>query len=110
MSVLVKGMSIPDNCELCAFETGFGFCLAKLDNFCGYTNYHERPEWCPLVEVPESHGRLIDEDDVIDAIHERLQTLQTHKEFIKKRGDVDLLGVLPYISKIQTVIEAESNE
>ena len=58
--------------------------------------------------MPEPHGRLIDEDDVIDAIHERLQTLQTHKEFIKKRGDVDLLGVLPYIIKIQTLIEEES--
>ena len=62
MSVLVKGMSIPDNCELCAFETGFGFCLAKSDNFCGYTNYRKRPEWCPLVEVPGPHGRLIDAD------------------------------------------------
>ena len=62
MSVLVKGMSIPDNCELCAFETGFGFCLAKSDNFCGYTNDRKRPEWCPLVEVPGPHGRLIDAD------------------------------------------------
>lgn len=51
MSVLVKGMPIPDNCESCAFATGFGFCLAKSDNFCGYTNDRKRPEWCPLVEV-----------------------------------------------------------
>lgn len=62
MSVLVKGMSIPDNCESCRFATGFGFCLAKSDNFCGYTNDRKRPEWCPLVEVPEPHGRLIDAD------------------------------------------------
>ena len=59
------------------------------------------------VPLPKKHGRLIDEDNVIDAIHERLQILQTHKEFIKKREDIDLLGVLPYISKIPTVIEAE---
>ena len=64
MSVLVKGMSIPDNCELCAFETECGFCLAKPDNFCGDTNDRKRPEWCPLVEVPEPHGRLIDENEV----------------------------------------------
>ena len=107
MSVLINGMKMPDNCESCAFESGFGFCLAKSDNFCGYTNYRKRPEWCPLVELPEPHGRLIDENNVIDAVHERLQTLQTHKEFIKKRGDIDLLGVLPYVSKIQAVIEAE---
>ena len=64
MSVLVKGMSIPDNCESCRFATGFGFCLAKSDNFCGYTNDRKRPEWCPLVEVPEPHGDLIDKDDI----------------------------------------------
>ena len=64
MSVLVKSMSIPDNCESCRFATGFGFCLAKSDNFCGYTNYRKRPEWCPLVEVPELHGRLIDENEL----------------------------------------------
>ena len=62
MSVLIRGMKIPDNCKSCAFSTGFGFCLAKSDNFCGYTNDRKRPEWCPLVEVPEPHGRLIDAD------------------------------------------------
>lgn len=60
-----------------------------------------------LEKLPEKHGRLIDEDDVIDAIHDRLHELQTHKEFIKKRGDIDLLGILPYIAKIQPIIEAE---
>lgn len=65
MSVLVKGMDMPDNCELCAFESEFGFCLAKSDNFSGYTSDRKRPEWCPLVEVPEPHGRLIDGDAVM---------------------------------------------
>ena len=65
MSVLIKGMKMPDNCESCAFESGFGFCLAKSDNFCGYTNYRKRPDWCPLVEVPEPHGRLIDGDEFV---------------------------------------------
>ena len=64
MSVLVKGMSIPDNCESCRFETGFGFCLAKSDNFCGYTNDRKRPDWCPLVEVREPHEKLVEFIDV----------------------------------------------
>ena len=62
MSVLIKGMKMPDNCESCAFESGFGFCLAKSDNFCGYTNVYKRPDWCPLIEVPVPHGDLIDKD------------------------------------------------
>ena len=70
MSVLINGMKMPDNCESCAFESGFGFCLAKSDNFCGYTNYHKRPEWCPLVELPEKHGRLFDEAEVKRVLHD----------------------------------------
>ena len=62
---------------------------------------------CPLVEVTEPHGRLIDELRVIDAIHERLEVLRTHEVFVRKHGDIDLLGVMPYIAKIPTVIEAE---
>jgi hypothetical protein len=30
--------------------------------------------------------------------------------FRRKRGDIDLLGVMPYIAKIPTVIEAEGSE
>lgn len=61
---------------------------------------------CPLVEVPEPHGRLIDELRVIDAIHERLEVLRTHEVFVRKH----LLGVMPYIAKIPTVIKAEGSE
>ena len=70
MSVLIKEMKMPDNCESCAFESGFGFCLAKSDNFCGYTNYNKRPEWCPLVELPKKHGRLFDETEVKRVLHD----------------------------------------
>jgi len=103
------------NCplEMCYINSGETGCRAEYKilakNF-KTIPFDGRPDWCPLVEVPTPHGRLIDEDNVIDAIHERLQTLRTHKEFIKKHGDIDLLGVMPYIAKIPTVIEAEEGE
>lgn len=107
MSVLIKGMQMPMSCSSCpCSDDEVRFCRAKRK----YIAMFGKQDWCPLVELPEKHGRLIDEHNVTDAIHKRLQTLQTHKEFIKKRGDIDLLGVLPYISKIQTVIEAEGAE
>lgn len=59
------------------------------------------------IPLPEKHGRLLDENDVIDAIHARLRELQTHKAFIGKHGDIDLLGVFPYIANIKAVVEAE---
>jgi len=114
MSVLIKDMEMPINCiyEENGKTKFCFFCNHDDTPFCAYRGTglgldDERPDWCTLVEVPTPHGRLIDEDNVIDAIHERLQTLRTHKEFIKKHGDIDLLGVMPYIAKIPTVIEAE---
>lgn len=109
MSVLIKGMTRPKNCFECHLtkwiDDGRAGCF--VDN-----KIHDasRPIDCPLVEISEPHGRLIDESRVIDAIHERLEVLRTHEAFRRKRGDIDLLGVMPYIAKIPTVIEAEGGE
>lgn len=116
MSVLINGMEMPKNCLTCKLR-GDGS-DSKYIWDCPFTGLEytreegetRRLDDCPLIEVSAPHGRLIDEDNVIDAIHERLQVLRTHKQFIKKRGDIDLLGVMPYIAKIPTVIEAEGDE
>ena len=116
MSILIKGMEMSKNCLACKLR-GDGS-DSKYIWDCPFTGLEYTKEEgeagrlddCPLVEVPTPHGRLIDEDNVIDAIHERLQVLRTHKEFIKKHGDIDLLGVMPYIAKIPTVIEAEGED
>ena len=44
MSVLIKGMVKPDNCEVCPYA------------FCHLVND------CPIVDIPTPHGRLIDAD------------------------------------------------
>ena len=116
MSVLIKGMKMPENCVACTFSGWSNLHQTAACKICEYDpcfDDHSREymskkaNFCPLVEIPAKHGRLIDEDNVIDAIHERLHVLQTHSEFNKKHADIDLLGVIPYISKIQPVIEAE---
>lgn len=74
MSVLIKGMKMPSECEYCCFcrfypENGNVWCNAK--NIILKTKWKEpnwthldvkRPDWCPLAELPEKHGRLIDTD------------------------------------------------
>ena len=64
MSVIVKGMEMPkkcDKCPMCAYHWNNGqiWCEvadAKLaDNFTALMST-ERPDWCPLVEVPDEHG------------------------------------------------------
>ena len=112
MSVLIKGMTMPKTCYDCKLMYDAMKCIVTGTAFNGFNgSYFDFEEGqlldCPLVELPAKHGRLIDEDNVIDAIHERLHVLQTHSDFRKKHGDIDLLGVMPYIAKIQSVIEAE---
>ena len=67
MSVIVKGMEMPENCETCAYQTK-GACFASGVNNGTITLRRmdkDRPDWCPLVEIPPKHGRLIDGDAVI---------------------------------------------
>lgn len=70
-SVLIKDMEIPRNCEDCMLRdelaNGFGDIISEwcpligkdVDEY-GWKGKQERHPDCPLVEVPEKHGRLID--------------------------------------------------
>lgn len=58
MSVLIKDMKMPEDCFSCPL---------KEEEFCNITNAYagrinERNGDCPLVELPEHHGRLVDAD------------------------------------------------
>lgn len=72
MSVLIKGMKMPSGCRWCkmtdyCINTGRTWCFpAKILLADDYKpiGFNGRPEWCPLVEIPEKHGRLIDADEL----------------------------------------------
>ena len=62
MSILIKGLEMPNACTDCIFiQRGFPDWCDLPD---GHDIYNDkiRQEWCPLVEVPTPHGRLIDAD------------------------------------------------
>lgn len=61
MSVLIKGMKMPESCHQCVAGYG-GFCFVCSAEDDGVCPDHGRPEWCPLVELPAEHGRLGDLD------------------------------------------------
>ena len=66
MSILIKGMEMPQNCDKCRFQSAFKlYCDAMPYNFCGNTDDIERPDWCPLIELPP-HGRLIAEKTITE--------------------------------------------
>jgi len=59
MSVLIKDREMPKNCAGCFLRVGQ----------CSKRIYMEnRPSDCPLIEIPEPHGRLIIEGDEIIAL------------------------------------------
>ena len=62
MSVLIKGMQMPKTCVGC--DIGVGICDRIYDP--KFTRYRsERHPDCPLVEVKEPHGDLIERDALL---------------------------------------------
>ena len=63
--ILIRGMEMPTNVDDCPLNT-FGFCnLAQDETHCDCIG-DSRPEWCPLVPLPEGHGRLVDAREVLE--------------------------------------------
>lgn len=71
MSVIIKGVTMPGTCVDCPLfrESAYGFDLCKGKGI-GFVAEDAkwldatRPDWCPLVELPDKHGRLGDLDEV----------------------------------------------
>ena len=71
MSVLIKGLIMPSCCDGCTFSDWSNLhqtASCKLHDydpcFSGYSREYtdKRADFCPIVEVPAPHGRLIDAD------------------------------------------------
>ena len=108
MSVLIRGMKMPKSCDECPcyYETEGAW-----RNECEvlgkeYIADDYRPEWCPLVELPAEHGRLIDADALKDTLD----------YYIREAGWSDEINEAltwvrdEFIDHEPTVIEAEEGE
>lgn len=98
MSVLVKGMKIPENCCGCHLESHNMCLINKAD---AEDWFEERPETCPLVELPAQHGRLIDADHLLARILTGVNESTSFTEHVFYRAACSLVSDEP------TVIEAE---
>lgn len=66
MSLLIKGMEMPKNCEVCPMchsnaEYDYAYCCVSSAETTGT----RRPTDCPLIDLPD-HGDLIDRDALKD--------------------------------------------
>ena len=105
MSILIKGMEMPEKCGECLF--GFIGVCSKLTE-CQLTDdivdEESKPGWCPLVKIPP-HGRLIDADVLCEDLFERWNTADKNAEKVISAVMADV--VTPIVVGAPTVIEAE---
>lgn len=87
MSVLIKGMQIPKNCAECPVALSGKYCRIN-QTHTTYIKLPFRPDHCPLVELPEHHGRLIDAD------------------YLEEHAD-EWLSVYNLIDSAEIIVEAE---
>jgi len=106
MSVLIKGMKMPENCDYCGFISSTGCCRATEEyhdeeqTVAGLYGEDKRPDWCPLIEVPP-HGDLIDRDAI------------NYEDEIWKKKCISPLSVYNawvVAGEMPTIIEAEDNK
>ena len=73
-------LEMPKDCPMCPFayydmfNTFMGCDITRgkrlaVKNDKDYAESSTRPDWCPLIEVPEPHGRLIDADAMLMRIN-----------------------------------------
>ena len=69
MSVLIKGMEMPTACAYCELIDSLEICpcykMTHDEFWENKTLQCQRHSDCPLIEVPDGHGRLIDADEFI---------------------------------------------
>lgn len=73
MSVIVKGVKKPDSCAVCRFAGKGGYHIERV--VCMFTGKNEdaknvdRLSDCPLIALPDKHGRLGDLDALIHELN-----------------------------------------
>lgn len=113
MSVIIKGMKMPESCLACPMrEQGT---IHEWELYCGLTgdyighwddkslNNGHRPDVCPLVEVPTPHGHLIDGNVL-------WETLRYGYDVDLSELPETLAALLGMIDHQDTIIEAEEGE
>lgn len=105
MSVIVRGMGMPQKCGQCnLYHAEYPmYCLAvEGHRTVGAPYGMPRPDWCPLIEVKEPHGRLGDLDTLQEQI--KLSVQDAHMSVLWKQGMAYAHGL---VETSKTVIEAE---
>lgn len=110
MSVVIKGMVMPKNCDYCQF------CIEEDVMFetefrCSITGTymdedHCFPDICPIVELPENHGKLIDADRLMRVYEDRLEKVADRYGVDSSEAGI-LSGAMKLLMDQDVTIEVE---
>lgn len=112
MSVVIKGMKMPKSCLDCDLTTsicGSLYCIVGKQSDWQLIDLEEiiysesRHPKCPLVPLPEKHGRLIDVDALNQKIIEVVNSGKSDEKFTAR-------DVIQLIENAPVIIEAEVNK
>ena len=101
--IVIRGYKMPCNCGGCEFflenSLGAKWCEIKFTP----TEEAGRPEWCPLIALPEGHGRLVD----ADATAELLRSLGS-RDYRREKGTIcEAEKMVRYPEYTPTIVPAE---
>ena len=107
MSVIVKGMEMPDTCEECQLMAD-GWCYG-MKNQPGTIYFHARPDWCPLHPLPEKHGRLIDDSQLRETfgMGERCNECKQNKRDCQYNQLFTRMDFCGWLDEMDIIVEAE---
>ena len=108
MSVYIKGMEMPHNCDecrLCAFiPVGDYGLYRKCLPLNAKAKITIRRADCPLLPVPD-HGRLIDADFIVKRLRKQIQDVGADTELANRgREFISIIGA------VSTIIPADKEE
>jgi hypothetical protein len=111
MSVVIKGMEMQSGCRecpLCQYYPMVGETRCRrtgevLASGFGTIKFSGRSEHCPLVELPEKHGRLIDADAYVSMMEGKCDYEKALDQCVLSicRGGIKLMP---------TIVEAEGED
>ena len=111
MSVLIKGMKMPECCDVCRFgewSTLHQTACCKLKEhepcFAEFSKEYrsKRADFCPLVALPDHHGRLVEFIDVVKTLDEDSGT--------KEVCFGDIMRAYYEMRNAPTIVEKEDGE
>ena len=109
MGVYIKGMVMPENCSECPVALSGKYCRIN-KTYTTYIKLPIRPDYCPLVKVPEPHGDLVDRNILEQELRNGIKAGNLEEGYEHYANINNMDDCVECVRYADTVIEAEKNK